>query len=213
MRSYTFILVLIALIGLLAVSRTESSHSITLAQPPQQTTPPNVKGTWKEFGMGRDKTEAVERALAKAASSVWLKMREWDPDFVWQPTLDYKVDYIRKHLMKGDPERNLAKEEEFNKDRDDKWQRWEVTVEISQSEYSTMCRHNELQVLSQNQAVRLALLAKLVGVLLAGCVLTLLYLRIEEKTKGYFSRLLLVGAVATLILVSAGLFLLLPWAW
>ena len=74
-------------------------------------------------------------------------------------------------------------------------------------------RRNEFQILAQNQAVRLALLAKLVGVLLAGCILTLLYLRLEEKTKGYFSRLLLVGAVATLILVSAGLFLLLPWAW
>jgi hypothetical protein len=210
MRSYTFILVLIALIGLLAVSRTESIDSIAQAQPAQQATPPSVKANpWKEFGMGRDKTEAVERALTKAARSVWLKMREWDPDFVWEPA----VDYVSKHLIKGDPERNLAKEDEFNKDRDDKWQRWEVTVEVSQAAYSAMRRHNELLVLSQHQAVRLALLAKLVGVLLAGCVLTLLYLRLEEKTKGYFSRLLLVGAVATLILVGVGLFLFLPWVW
>jgi hypothetical protein len=35
------------------------------------------------------------------------------------------------------------------------------------------------------------------------------YLRLEEKTKGYFSRLLLFGAIGALIMIGVGLFLLL----
>jgi hypothetical protein len=178
---------------------------------------PKVKKTWQVLGFGLDQTAAVENGVKKATELVRDYLRTQEPPFEWKPSLEY----VKNHLVKDNPER-LAQHDYTvqEKGKDVTWQCWGLTVEITYADFEAMRRDNDQLVRSQKaaerqalrqqkQGERLSLLAKITALLLVGFLLTLGYLRLEDKTKGYCSRLLFFGAVTSWLVFGAGLFLVL----
>jgi len=205
MKTPKLILAALALVGAVALVRTGSLQA-TQPVAVADGAAPHVKWTTAVLGFGLDQKSAVDNALKKATTEVHDYLRKQNPPFEWKPS----PEYVKRHLLKkGEPER-LPKNDYTvqDKGKDQNWECWGLTVEVTPVDFEAMRRVNESVLLAGKQADRLWVLAKLTGLVLAALMLTLGYLAVEDRTKGYCSRWLLFGAVTVLLLVGAGLFIL-----
>lgn len=160
--------------------------------------PPHVRAKWEVLGLGRTEEKAREDALEKAALVVADYLQQQPTHFDWTPTRDY----IARHLVSGEPH-HLPE-----KDRKLKFGAEEATVlfvavpiTITDRDYARFVQE-DLNLRSQG---RLLLLAKGAAFVLAGLVLLLGYLKLEERTRGYLSRYLGMGLLGLLIALGVAL--------
>ena len=92
--------------------------------------------TWTEKGWGGTVHDAEELMLVNAVASVFAHLKTLEPPLIWVPP----VDYIRKHLISGQPQRCQDQEPEWVNGK--KVECWSWTVSISPSQIESMRRED-----------------------------------------------------------------------
>jgi hypothetical protein len=199
---------------------------------------PESKPAWVVEGLGTTSDAALENALDAAQGKVNEYLDEQRPAIEWRPTREYVRDNLLRNLKDGDLKeggpalRDLLQDQDW-KDRttvtvpgknatglcvqrksDDETKtiyRVLLRVEVSDKElekikaeevkHQTALRLDRAHV---RQMVLVRLLAGIVAILIAVAS----YLRLEDATKGYYTTLLRVVAVAFVAAVVAGLALI-----
>jgi hypothetical protein len=162
-------------------------------------------------GYGQTEEEAVQRALARARDLVEDYLRRQSPPVRWTP----KVEYVRDRLLRGQPQRraDLDKEVDVGNAKI-KVRCWTISVSIRQQDREAIAQAEYQQQLHEERLEqdhvaqgRMVLLAKL----LAGAVAVLLavaaYIRLDDLTKGYYSRWLAAAAAGLLTAVGLGVWI------
>jgi hypothetical protein len=183
------------------------------AKPPA---PPKVEPdngvNWRQDveGYGRSRNEAVEDALEKAAGKVKAFLREQKPAVAWSPS----AAWVREHL--ADVEQAKRLDDVDLGGAVGKVQCWSVRVSITPSRYREIVREDReyrAQQEKANREVRSGERMLLLGKVLAGLLVLLLgvvgYIRLDDVTKGAYTRWLRVGlggvfAVACAVLLLFG---------
>jgi hypothetical protein len=155
--------------------------------------------TWEVKGWGQTQEDAELSALKKARDVVEDYLRRRSPPVRWTPT----VDYVRDHLKQGAAQRR----EELDQDVEVgnakmRVKCWTITVSITPQERKTITDLYE-QERAQERRIeqgrvaqeRMVLLTKVLVGVVAGLLALLAYLRLDDATKGYYSRWLAAGAV------------------
>jgi hypothetical protein len=174
--------------------------------------------TTSALGVGESPDEAQEVALQSAADKVHEYLVSREPSVQWRPP----TDYVKKHLLKKDSVREEPiKPEQAGPGLKVKV---ELQVEVSAGEYDQMLvkdkayrkalreerEKQQKQARDQIKQQRLLLLARIVAGLVAVCVALAVYLRLDEATKGSYTRWLRLAAIGFVGAIGAGLWLLLP---
>jgi hypothetical protein len=175
--------------------------------------------TWTDtaLGVGENAEEAEDVALEIAAKKVHDYLVGRDPAAQWTPP----PAYVKAHLLKGAPRTEPVKPEQAGPGV--KF-RVEVNLEVPPREYERLvARDQEYRkeqqeerqkqqrlAMAQVKQQRLLILARVVAGLVAVCVALAVYLRLDEATKGSYTRWLRLAAVGFVGAIGAGLWLLLP---
>jgi hypothetical protein len=158
--------------------------------------------SWVEVGYGETPAGAQQMALNVAAESAVHFLREHHPHLGWIPS----QAFLR--------ERGIVRPEgevEEKTIRDQKVQVAHARVEITEQslrEIRDRAREERKAQRQQLKVQRHGATGKALGGVVALLVVIAGYLRLEEATRGYYTRLLRATALALLLLVGAGLFLL-----
>lgn len=214
MRSHRHILLslLVLLLAAVPVVATDVIHvgGQRVILPAEKDKPAGMKAYWYVLGVGQTEEEATRDALSKARDVVFDYMKRHDESFQWQPT----TTYIKKNLVKGEAKAEkdfdkplIVREQPITR----KW--YSLPVGISDKDYRELQHQNtkyrqavalrDQQLRSQG---RLVLVGKIVVFALVACLLVLVYVRVDEKTKGFFSRWLGITFVGVLALVVLALY-------
>jgi hypothetical protein len=169
------------------------------------------EASWEVRGWGRNQEEAEENALKKARDRVEAYLRQRKPPIHWTPTLDF----VHHRLKRGNAQRREELDQEIEAGNEKvKAQCWTVTVAVTAGNLSEIARlqaeERALQVRRELAMVardRMLLLGKVLLGLVAGLGALLTYIRLDDLTKGYYSRILGAGVVAFLAMVGVGLWL------
>jgi hypothetical protein len=173
--------------------------------------------TTTAWGVGENSAEAEEVALLEAAKKVHEYLVKRDPVVQWTPS----PAYVKEHLVKGAPREEPVKPEQAGPGLRVQVQ---VAVEVSAQEYEQLLSQDseyrkklekdreeqQRLALAQVKQERLLILARVVAGLVAVCVALAVYLRLDEATKGSYTRWLRLAAVGFIGAIGAGLWLLLP---
>ncbi len=193
------------------------------------------KSAWivEGLGTGTNPDAAIENALSEAQRKVNDYLDEQRPAIEWRPTRDYVRDNLVKSLKESDSSVQEILQDKDWTDRtpitvpgqqatglslqrksDDATKtiyRVLLRVEVSPKELEKIKdkeiehqRALRLERARERQQILVRLLAGIVAVLIAVAS----YLRLEDATKGYYTTLLRVVAVAFVALVVAGLALI-----
>jgi hypothetical protein len=155
---------------------------------------------WYVLGLGQTEKEATADALERARDVVDDFLQKQDPPLEWRPS----AVYIQKHLMPGPAKRMQEFDTKIVAGTQPMTRKWyAVPIRITNAELEAM-RRVELQ---QRATGRMFSLGKVVAFLVLGCVLVIGFLRLEEKTKGYLSRVLGFSLAGLLILLAVLLFI------
>ncbi len=162
----------------------------------QQRRPETKKVLVQEEFTGIGKTEHMARRDALKQACDWVEENigpGWDPDGEYLLSL--------KMAQFGQAE---DKEFEVAKDltKDGKMKVVKMQLQITDSQYRDIKLHAQQQRMKERQ--KYSLLALLGAMGLLGVVGG--YLRLEEATKGYYTRLLRIAAIVALMVIFAGLF-------
>jgi hypothetical protein len=180
--------------------------------PSKEEVPEGTKAMWYVLGFGRTEDEATQDAIGKAKNVVADYLRRQDPPVSWVPSTSYIKDHLvpkdgAKRMEELDAKLQLAEERLINR------KCYALPVRISQANYQAIVqldRQHRLALVRlerQHRAEeRMAVLGKVVTFLVAGFLLTIGYLRLEERTKGYLSRVLGLTVLAVLGILALGLF-------
>ena len=153
-------------------------------------------------GYGATKEIAREEAAKKACAWFQSYLDYKYGEIGWRPESD---DLIRLGVVRLDPPREWK--------ADDPLRGYEVTAHVDltdaamrklQPEVDRKLREGRDQI----QFWRNALAARLLGALVALCLVVAGYLRLEDLTHGYYTALLRLGAGAVVLLTVTGLFFL-----
>jgi hypothetical protein len=154
-------------------------------------------------GWGYNEEKAVQNALNRASALIGEYLQRQSPPFLWRPN----PEYVLSKLADGKPQRR----EELDKDvvvGDNKirGQCWTVSVRVTPQRLEGMRQQDNLHRLQLQReerqarsAERMALLAKALAAVLACLLAVAAYLRVDEWTRGFYSRRL---AVTVAILVG-----------
>jgi hypothetical protein len=196
MRISTWLrLVVVCLLGI-GIQASCSQVSAQPKPPRRESKKPLVQQEFQGIGLTQRLAEAdaVERACD------WIGNQ---PDFGWQPSPDYLHEKGMIHLV-GEPsekEFEIAKDVGNNIAKDGK-----MTVVTMQLEI-TADQKRDMQKQAQHLRMKERHKHSLFGLLGAVALLSVVggYLRLEEATKGYYTRLLRIAAVGVLVVIVAGL--------
>lgn len=176
----------------------------TRGNAPSTKSAPAIKKTWQVPGWGLDKKQAYDQALKNASKQVNAYLLSLDPPFEWLPS----INHVERHLLNTNEPERLAKDDKVIDEKSkETWECWAITVEITHQDFEDMRRENETVVRQEKQTERMVLAAKVGGLVLAGCLLVLAYLALEERTKGHLSRAVAFGMMTSLLVLGAVLFL------
>jgi hypothetical protein len=163
---------------------------------------------WEVRGWGRTQGEAERYALDKARALVEKHLREQDPPVAWSPT----VEYVRKQLVRGDPRRReeLDRNDVVIGDERVKALAWSLTVQVTPQDLEDMRVKEVEQRLRQAReeregraAERLLLAIKVFVGLVVALLAVTCYVRIDDWTRGFYSRWLAAGAVGLVVAAVA----------
>jgi hypothetical protein len=178
------------------------------AVAPAKTAEKKTAWTAVAWGVGENAAEAEEVALQSAAGKVHEYLVSRDPSVQWTPP----SDYVRAHLLEGAPRQESIQPDEA---RPGLKYKVEVRLEVPDREYQQLlARDREYRKERQQQALthlrqqRLVLVGKIFAGLLAVCIALAVYLRLDEATKGIYTRWLRLAAVGFVGAIAAGLWLL-----
>jgi hypothetical protein len=165
--------------------------------------------SWQEAGWGRTLEEAEQYALEKVRPKVETYLRRRQPPIQWTPP----ADYLRDRLRSGQAKRCEDRDQKMDLGRGPEDVKcWTFTVTIGPNHLDDIIRRdNEYrsEQLRKQRAVvaagRMLFLGKVLAALVAALLALLAYVRLDEWTKGYYSRWLAAGLVTT---VALGLVLL-----
>jgi hypothetical protein len=174
-----------------AVERAQQAANALRQEPIQPANDP----AWVVDGYGESPADAEEDALRRARESVQKYIDEHYGSLHWAPSLEQlqKADVVR---LEGSPEARQFEEEQ---------------VQVAHAKVELKRGYREgLQklVLLQHTRQRQWFAAKVLGGMVALLLVCGGYLRLEEATRGYYTRLLRLAAFGTLVGVSVGLWLL-----
>jgi hypothetical protein len=173
------------------VERAREAANARQQEPAQPANDP----AWTVDGYGENPADAEEDALRRARESVQKYINEHYSQLKWAPTAEelQKAGVMR---LEGAPEARQIKDEE-------------VQVAHAKVELTRGYREGlQKMVLLQHTRARQWLAAKALGGVVALLLVCGGYLRLEEATRGYYTRLLRLAAFCTLVGVSVGLWLL-----
>jgi hypothetical protein len=213
-RNFLIMLALLALVSVAApVARGEVVRigGQWVIVPPKQEIPEGAQAWWYVLGVGQNKDEAVEDALNKSADVIADFLRRQDRPFAWTPS---KL-YIKQHLVKGESQRKQEFDDDLKIDSRPLTGKWyAVPIGITRQDLDQFVRHDREyrqalvdKELKDRSWERMVVVGKVAAFLLAAFVLVIGYLRLEEKTKGYLSRVLGITVVGLLTLLALGLYL------
>jgi hypothetical protein len=161
---------------------------------PAPPAPPKVLVKEEFQGYGITPKDAETRALEVACD--WLATHA---DLGWTPT----PEFLREKGMVSPVGEPTEKEFEFAKGitKDGKMQVVTVRLEISAAQAHDIQKQAQQQRMKDRQKSALLVLLAVV------CLLGVMggYLRLEEATKGYYTRLLRIAAIGILLFIVAGL--------
>ncbi len=156
--------------------------------------------SWEVEGWGRNQAEAEEAALRKARSLVEDFLRQRNPELSWSPS----VAFVRKHLVTGPATRRKEKDQPVGQKRELPLECWTLPVAVTPT--------TEHLLAQAARAERAEGRLRLLGKVLVGVVLLLVgvvgYLKLDEWTRGSYSRWLQGGLVGLLAAAGVGL-----WWW
>ena len=179
------------------------------ARADDQLTPAEVVSGQKvgvdvEPGRGVTKEAAREEAEKKACTWFQEYLDYKYGDIGWKPESDELVSQGVVRL--GEPQA-------WNHDNPG-LHGWEVAAHVELTDAALRRLQPELdrkvrEAVDQIQSQRIALVARILAMLVALCLVVVGYLRLEDLTRGYYTALLRLAAGAAVLLTVAGLFLLL----
>jgi hypothetical protein len=157
---------------------------------------------WDVRGWGLNREDAEKDARKKAAEKVTAYLRRQQPPTMWTVT----SDYVRDCLQIGSPERH----KELDKDLGEaKAKCWTIRVKVSSKDLAAMARLAQQEQAEQRRAAqaavsqeRMAILGRILVGLLAAAGALVVYVRLDNWTKGRYSRRLAVGVGVAALLVS-----------
>jgi hypothetical protein len=156
---------------------------------------PHVAGslaTWVEDGYGKTANDAEQVALGKARTEVVGYLREHYPALHWTPSPDFLSQH-RMIRLEGSAEEKTIQGEVV--------QVAHARAEITSQSLREIREFARVELKQQRQV----LTAKGLGAVVALLVVFAAYLRLEDLTRGYYTRLLRLTALALLVLVGASL--------
>ncbi|HYT90540.1 MAG TPA: hypothetical protein VEL76_17670 [Gemmataceae bacterium] len=157
---------------------------------------------WEVKGRGETIEEAEKVALARARTLVEEHLRRQQPPLRWSPS----AEYIRAHLVSGSPQRLTDEDKTVNtpEGREYTLRSWSWTVTITPEQYRELVKDARREKASDRML--------LAGKVTVGLVLLLAalagYLRLDDWTKGAYTRWLVLALAGLLAGVGTGLVLL-----
>jgi hypothetical protein len=151
-----------------------------------------IQGTWKGT-----REEALQNALEVAQVELGAYLRNQDPPVEWTPPLEY----IRRHLVKDTPKYEEQKLEEPLDGRPVFKYQARVRVEMTARDQEKVFQEERKERARQ----RMLVLAKVVAAVTVLLAAVGGYVRLDERTKGYYSTLLRLAVVCLIAAVGAGL--------
>jgi hypothetical protein len=181
------------------------------AAPPRDGKPGPGDPTWDVKGWGKTQAEAEKDALAKARDLVKEYLRRQDPPVLWTPT----PEFVRDHLVKG-PARRLEDEDQVVQagKEEIKAQCWELPVAVTARDRDLIAVMENQRRAEQDRLGRLVvgqgrelLLGKVLAALVAVLLAVMAYIRLDDWTKGFYSRWLAVVGVGLVALACVAMWL------
>jgi hypothetical protein len=160
---------------------------------------PDKGPPWEILGRGVTQDIAERRVLAEAKELVDDYLRRQTPSLEWSPSLAY----IRKHLVKGAPQRRQEDDQVVDREAGPV-KCWAYTVNVTAGDLADMKSLDRHERAGQ----RMLLLFKVLGGLVAFLTAVAGYIRLEERTKGYYTAWLRLAAAGFVGAVGLGLWLL-----
>lgn len=162
---------------------------------------PKVVAKWEVKGAGTSERLAREDALQVTADALDRFLAEKMPWIEWRPD----DDYIRKHLANEPVERLPEQDREIMLGNEKVAVMYvKQPVTISQQNIQDFIERDK-DLRSKN---RLVWATKSLGIVLFGVFLFYGYLRVEEWTKGYLTKVLVVTGLVVLSLAVMGVFII-----
>lgn len=167
---------------------------------------------------GQSRKDAEEKAARDVAAKTGEFLRERNPRAVWSPS----ADYVREHLTWSEPERKQDQDQLVPVGEEKvKAECWSWKVAVTEAGYEEMLREDaqvHSRLARQEREVRaeerMLLLVKVLAVIVAGLLAVIGYIRLDEWTKGYYSRWLALAGAGLLAGVALALWLSLrTWNW
>jgi hypothetical protein len=182
---------------------------LVATQPPQAKQQVKTdEPSWVVAGWGRDEQEAEQDALKRARGKVVAYLRRQSPPIAWTPPLDFVRDVLKRDGPRRDEKQDQAINEQV------KALCWTIRVSILPTDHAEILRQDGRYRAQQRRLERtavarerMALVGKILAAVVAGLLTLLAYIRLDDLTKGYYSRWLATGAVL-LAIVGAGVWFL-----
>jgi hypothetical protein len=196
---------------------------------------PDSKPVWVVEGVGTTSDAALENALDSALTKVNEYLDEQRPAIEWRPTREYVRDNLVRSLKDGDPALKDASQDQDWKDRTSVTVPGQKATGLcdqrkvgeegnTRTVYRVLLRaevaprdldeikkfelKHQQELRDERARVRQMVLVRLLAGIVAILIAVASYLRLEDATKGYYTTLLRVVAVAFVAAVVAGLALI-----
>jgi hypothetical protein len=167
--------------------------SVRTAEPPAEVKPPAIfaiEGAWM-----KTVEDADQDALQEAQARVTVYLQNLKPPIDWVPP----VDYVEKRLVK----KKRVETKDF-KDDIGVMRREQVEVEVGPKAVREIVRLDR----EHRSQQRMLWLAKLLAGLVAALAAVSGYVHLDERTKGYYTTALRLGAAGVVAAVASALWLL-----
>jgi len=170
--------------------------------PPRATTEPSVR-VWTEVGREPTQNEAEQQAQENARAAVIGYLHERFPDLKWTPSKD---DLVRYGVI-------VVRSDETKPGTFGDLKGFEATAHVDVTDpklHQIQAEIDEARKNALEPAVswRHTLVGRMLGSLVALCLVVFGYLRLEELTRGYYTTLLRLVAAGMVLMTVTGLFLL-----
>jgi hypothetical protein len=194
--------------------------------------PESKQNSWIVEGVGTTQDSALENALDSALTKVNEYLDEQRPAIEWRPSRDYVRDLVRS-LPENDPDLKLASQDQDWKERtriavpgrkEQGFSEQRKVGEDGRTVYRVLLRvevaprdlddikkkelEHQQKLRDERARARQMVLVRLLAGIVAILIAVASYLRLEDATKGYYTTLLRVVAVAFVAAVVAGLALI-----
>jgi len=154
---------------------------------------------WQVEGLGLDPVSAKNNALEKAREEVTARLRRCKPPILaWQPS----TDFIHNSLVASE---EAGKDLPLDPGAAKRW-----ILRLKQPDWDEYYRldHEEQIALRQRRAEdRILLLGKVLGGVMVLLLAGIAYVRLDDWTKGYYTRWLQVAGAGLLIALGTGIWL------